>query len=275
MTGPVLRYPGAKWRIAEWVCGHMPEHGTYIEPFFGSGAVFFTKEPSAIQIINDLDGDVINLFQVIRDQPQELAELIELTPWSRDEYGICSKGIRNPETSALERARQLIVLGWQSFGGKKITTPTSWRLREGSGQNPLSAWNKVPDRIRQVAERLKGAQIENRPAVKIITRFNNPEVLIYADPPYLGESRTLNLYRHEMHKAEEHLELLDALLSHLGPVLLSGYPSDLYDIQLKTWKRVETSAVAQSGAQRTEVLWLNPVAWRRLKQAQPTLLEVL
>ena len=83
---PVLKYAGAKWRIADWIGGFLPPHEIYLEPFFGSGAVFFRKAPARLETINDIDENVVNLFRVLREQPEQLAALIELTPWARDEY---------------------------------------------------------------------------------------------------------------------------------------------------------------------------------------------
>src|SRR5690606_6650859 len=106
----ILHYPGSKWSMAEWIIDHMPPHQTYLEPFFGSGAVFFTKPPSALETINDIDGDVVNLFRVIRDRPDELARLVDWTPYSREEY-------YNPYQTGgglddLERARRFLVRCW-------------------------------------------------------------------------------------------------------------------------------------------------------------------
>lgn len=87
--GAILKYPGSKWRIAKWIISHFPEgyqNMTYLEPFFGAGSVFFTKERSRIETINDLDDNVVNLFKVVRDRPEELAYKISMTPWGRKEY---------------------------------------------------------------------------------------------------------------------------------------------------------------------------------------------
>lgn len=278
MTGPVLRYPGSKDRIAEWIVGHFPQHFTYVEPFCGSLTVFFAKQPSACEIINDLSKDVVNLFRVIRDQPETLATLIDLTPWARDEFVHCIKYLKTPfqDCEPVERARAFLVVAWQQFGIRKAQTAGGWRLRSAQGRDPLSVWGKLPDRIWAVVERLKMAQIDNRDAFQLIVGCNDNNTLIYADPPYLGETRSYSrLYEHEMEQEQQHNALLDLLEAHSGPVVLSGYPSALYQARLGHWQRFETAARAQGNAQRTEVLWLNPVAWRRLKQAQPTLLEVL
>lgn len=86
MPRPVLKYPGSKWRLAEWIISLMPEKKSYLEPFFGSGAVFFKKPPSRIETINDLDGEITNLFRCIREKTEELVRAVELTPYSREEY---------------------------------------------------------------------------------------------------------------------------------------------------------------------------------------------
>lgn len=98
----ILKYPGAKWRIADWIISHFPPHKVYLEPFFGSGACFFNKVPAYIETINDLDGDIVNLFKVCREHPQELAQLINLTPFARDEFQNCYERSNNP----IEQARR-------------------------------------------------------------------------------------------------------------------------------------------------------------------------
>lgn len=257
----ILHYPGSKWSLAEWIISHMPPHTTYMEPFFGSGAVLFTKERSQLETINDIDGEIVNLFKVIRDRPQELANAIQWTPHSRQEY------YNSYESSddELEAARRLVVRLWQGRGGK-TSHRTGWRsMIECNGPLPGQEWIKFPDKIQAVAERLIGVQIECQPAAKLIDRYNRPNVLIYADPPYMLDTRTTSSYKHEM-TVEDHIELLEMLDKHQGPVLLSGYAHELYDTRLKHWKRETKQAKAENGASRTEVLWINPVAAEYSKQ---------
>lgn len=257
---PILKYPGAKWRLAEWIIGQFPPHTTYLEPFFGSGAAFFNKPPSKVETINDLDGNVVNLFRIIREQPMELAAMVELTPWARDEYEASYEQTGEP----LEDARRFLVRCWQAFGtvtGRK----TGWRCDCGARPMSLAGqWKKMPELIQSVAERLRDAQIENQPAVKLIERYNKEEVLIYADPPYPLSTRSGKMYAHEM-TDEDHARLLDALDNHSGTVVLSGYACPLYDSRLKHWDRLTRQAQAERGQAREEVLWLNP------KAAQKTL----
>ena len=119
----ILKYPGAKWRIADWIISHFPPHKVYLEPFFGSGACFFNKIPAYIETINDLDGDIVNLFKVCREHPQELAQLINLTPFARDEFQNCYERSDNP----IEQARRTIVRYHQSFGTSN-SSKNKWKF---------------------------------------------------------------------------------------------------------------------------------------------------
>jgi DNA adenine methylase len=265
---PVLRYPGSKWNIARWIVKHFPPHSTYLEPFFGSGAVFFVKPPSHTETINDINGDVVNLFRVIRERPKGMAALIEKTPWARAEYYESYE--RTGE--ALEDARRFLVRCWMARG-TKLCHRTGWRndIQGRQGTSCAKIWNSLPVRILAVAERLKQAQIENQPAMQLIERYKHPCVLIYADPPYLLATRREKAqYAHEM-TDEQHAELLDALDQHPGPVLISGYDCQLYQDRLSHWKRKTTRALAEGGRRRTETLWINPVAAATLTVEQVTI----
>lgn len=260
----ILHYPGSKWSMADWIIEHMPEHETYLEPFFGSGAVLFNKAPSKIETVNDLDGQVVNLFRVIRDRPEELTEKIRWTPYSRQEY------YDSYETTGdeLEDARRFLVRCWMARGAK-TSDRTGWRHNIDVSHCPNKTapkqWMEMPEKIVVIAQRLQGIQIEHQPAVKLIERYRRPDVLIYADPPYLMETRHGRMYRHEM-TDDDHLELLDSLDAHPGPVLLSGYAHPLYDERLKHWHRETKVVQAEGGKKRKEVLWINPVAVERMEQ---------
>lgn len=264
--GPVLKYPGSKWSIASWIVNNMPSHRVYLEPFFGSGAVLLNKPRSVIETVNDIDGNIINLFRVIREQPEELARQIEWTPWAREEY-------INLLTSAsadcyfkrtgepVEDARRMLIRMWMGYGSK-TSDRTGWRhnVQSKVGTCCSIVWTGMSERIMAAAERLKGVQIECQPAVELIERYKYQEVLIYADPPYLLETRReKRQYKHEMADAD-HIDLLEALDKHPGPVVLSGYTCQLYDERLKRWTRRTVKAMAEGGRERREVLWLNHVA---------------
>ncbi len=264
---PVVKYPGSKWRLADWILAHLPPHESYLEPCFGSGAVFFSKPPSRIETINDRDGDVCNLFRVCREQPGRLAEVLALTPWSRQEQ---REAMVTPRTGEpVEDARRFLVRTWQSYGARSFWG-TGWRHATGAkvagaGGGPIvvtERWRVLPARVLAVAERLRHAQIECRPAVEVVARHAYPGCAIYVDPPYPLSTRgktDSRFYQCEMSDAE-HVALLDALDAHPGPVLLSGYRCALYDERLGRWQRVERVAMAEGGRRRVECLWLNGAA---------------
>ena len=259
----VIKYPGAKWGLAEWIIGLMPSHKCYVEPFFGSGAVFFRKAPSRIEFINDIDGEVVNLFRCIRDRPKELERAIALTPYSRAEYetALASRAAPPPNaggTPDVERALAFLVQHWQGHGFRTYCR-SGWK-NDIAGREyayAMQYWNRLPAWIAAVVERLKQAQIECSTAVELIRRVNNPEVLIYADPPYLLSTRHgKKQYSYEMTGAD-HAELLEALLAHQGPVLLSGYDNPLYNGALEGWDKLRHLTVAEGGQKRVETLWCN------------------
>lgn len=251
----ILHYPGSKWSMTDWIISHMPEHSTYLEPFFGSGAIFFNKQKSAIETINDMDSQVVNLFKVIRDNPDQLAQLINFTPLSREEYYAAYETDPDP----IEDARKFLVRCWQAIGAK-TSDRTGWRsLISANGPDTAKEWGKLPKKILLVADRLKEAQIEHQPAVKLLERYARKDVLVYADPPYIIETRTKRHYKHEM-TIEDHIELLEVLDLHPGPVLLSGYAHEIYDNRLTHWRREVRTVMAEAGAKREEVLWINPIA---------------
>lgn len=253
----ILHYPGSKWSMVE----HMPEHEKYLEPFFGSGAVLFNKPPSKIETVNDLDGQVVNLFRVIRDRPKELAEKIRWTPYSRQEYYESYE----PTGDEIEDARRFLIRCWMARGAK-TSDRTGWRhIIDTNGPSVTKSWAEVPEKILVVTERLRYVQIDQQPALQLIERHRRPDLLIYADPPYILATRNNRMYRHEMND-DDHLELIDALDANPGPVLLSGYAHPLYDELLQYWRRETKVVQAEGGKRRTEVLWINPVAMERMGQ---------
>lgn len=253
LTGAPLRYPGAKWSLARRIVDELPDHYHYVEPFFGSGAVFFTKPPAPHEVVNDANGHVVNLFRVLRDRTADLCWLLETTPWARDEYAQS----RVQTGDELEDARRFVVRCWQAHGSD-LSKTTGWRTRgaQQRARGMADRWSRVPDQLRTVAGRLIGAEVENRPALEVIRRHAGADCLIYADPPYLPETRTQALYGVEMTHAD-HSDLLDALRAHPGPVVVSGYRSSMYDQALASWRMVEIKAPkVEKGASRTEVLWI-------------------
>ena len=252
----VLKYPGSKWSLAKWIISHFPEHHSYLEPFFGSGAVLFTKQRSNIETVNDLDGNVVNLFEWIRKDPQRLAYEIYYTPYARQVYE--DAFMRFPEDS-FERAVNFYIRLNMGHGFRTTGEKVGWKNDVQGRERAYAArdWCSLPGRIMEAAERLRGVQIENRPAVELMGRFNYPNVLIYLDPPYMPGTRHGPQYRCEMYSRESHEELLEAAKKHKGPVLISGYESDLYNCLLKGWHREEMDSYSQTGSRKKEILWMN------------------
>lgn len=251
----VMKYPGSKWSLAKEIISLFPEHHSYLEAFFGSGAVLFNKPRSNIETVNDLDGEVINLFGCIRCDPERLAREIYFTPYARqvyeDAYSVKQHG-------SFERARDFYIRLNMGHGFRTTGEKVGWKNDIQGRERAYAAtdWCNLPGKIIEAAERLRGVQIENRPAVELIKRFNNPKVLVYCDPPYVLGTRHGKQYRCEMMDSD-HEELLDTLVSHKGSVLISGYESELYSYFLKGWHKEYFGGIAQTGGKRKEVLWMN------------------
>ena len=256
----VLKYPGSKWSMAEWIISHFPhgyERMTYLEPFFGSGAIFFNKNRSQVETINDLDSNVVNLFRVIREHPEELARLVSFTPWSREEYKVSYE----MTGESLEDARRFLVRMWMAIGAKSSDI-TGWRHNIKTVNGNCMQWStKLPEHILQTSSRLKHlgnclVQIENQDALKLIERHRRENVFIYCDPPYVLSTRHGRIYRCEM-KNQDHIQLLKMLLNHPGPVMISGYENEIYSDILERWDVGKQGANCEGGAKRTEIIWMN------------------
>lgn len=248
----ILKYPGAKNRLAPWICEYIPKHEVYLEPFAGSLAILFNKQRSHIETVNDLDGEIVNFFRILRDRGEELEHIIELTPFSRQEY----KAAYEVSEDKLERARRFAVRCWMGFGCGNLYQNGFKSGKQAKSPNPARAWGELSETMRLATKRLQGVQIENLPAVELIERYNTEDVFIYADPPYLHGTRKNYLYKHEMTDAN-HKELLDVLVRHKGKVLLSGYDNDMYNNTLQGWNKVQKATIAEGGRARIETLWMN------------------
>lgn len=251
----IMKYPGSKWSIANWVISFFPSHHSYLEPFLGSGAVLFNKPRSNIETVNDLDGNVINLFEWIRRDPEKLAREIYLTPYARQIY---NTAFETEPKDSFEKAVNFYIRLNMGHGFRTNGEKVGWKDDVQGRERAYSSqdWCNLPGKIMQAAERLRGVQIENMPAVELMQRFNYSNVLIYADPPYVLSTRHGKQYRCEMdNKAQS--ELLDVLMAHKGPVLISGYDNELYNNRLQGWNREETTCYSQVSSKKREILWMN------------------
>lgn len=260
MIKPILKYPGAKWRLADWIVPYLPAHRHYLEPYCGSAAVFFSKAPAAHEVLNDINGSIVNLFRVMRNRGQELAYATLMTPWSEEEYLAIEQDYT--DSDELEHARKFLVRCWQAHGTNTHPgTKSGWRHNGLRGQGlPAHNWKQVPERILRVIDRLKDAEIRNGPALELIAYYNAPDCLIYADPPYILSTRLSSGHYSDEMTDEEHIALLNALDVHRGPVVLSGYDHPIYSSRLQGWHRVTTPLLIEHAHTRTESLWLNPKA---------------
>ncbi len=257
ISRPALRYRGGKWRTAPWIISHFPPHECYVEPFMGAASVFMQKEPSDFEVLNDRDGDVVAFFRALRERPEDLMEAIALTPYSRDEF----KAALAPAVDTLERARRLYIRCWQGRGSSNENS--GWRFQiqwHGWKMNIPRYFHKL-EHLGVIAARLADVQIENGKAETVMERFDAPTTLHYLDPPYVLETRNKSprLYKYEW-SDDDHRHLAETAKGLKGMVLISGYPSGLYDELYAEWRRVEKTAYAEAQKQTIECLWISPKA---------------
>lgn len=254
---PPVPYFGGKQTIAPWIVSLLPAHDHYVEPFCGGLSVLLAKQPSRMETVNDLDGDLMTFWRVLRDQPHDLIRACALTPHSRAELAATQKLAAND----LERARQVWVRLTQ--GRARANRSSGWRYYvdpNGSSTSMPSVLDGYRERMTAAAERLMQVSLECLPALDVIAKYgSHRRCLLYVDPPYLGSTRGRN-YGHEMSADVEHRELAAALADCHATVVLSGYDSPLYAELYDGWHRYEQQAItgnAKADKGRTEVLWSN------------------
>lgn len=253
----VLCYPGSKQKIKGCLLSLIPEHKVYLEPFFGSGSIFFDKEKAKIEVINDIDNEVYNYFKVLRDHPNEIIEKITFTPFSSLEYKkACDLNVND---DSIEKARKFAIRCYFGIGNSAVYQNGFRRSKSATSSNKAKTWNELPVQLQEASLRLKNAIIENDNALNLIERYNNKDVFIYCDPPYVLSTRKEHLYKYDM-PDDQHIKLLKILNSHKGKVMISGYDNDLYnDLYndlLSGWHKecIETSA---ERGKRIECIWMN------------------
>lgn len=253
-----MSYFGSKWRIASKIIELMPPHELYCEPFGGSASVLLRKPPSYLEVYNDLDHEVVNFFRQLRENPDELIRLIELTPLSRAELDLAYEF--PDDLDPIERARRYYVRAWQSRGAN-TRWRSGWRyeITNSRGKAFVRNWAETYH-LWDIVRRLRMVQIECDDAVAVIERFDAPTTLFYVDPPYPQSVRSASHaveYRHEMDK-QDHRVLADILHNVKGGVLLSAYPCALYEQLYSDWAYISIDARTRSTSQATEIVWLSP-----------------
>lgn len=299
---PILRYFGGKWKLAPWIIGHFPEHKIYVEPFCGAASVFFQKDRAKLEILNDKDKRIFNLFRIFQT-PALLAEFkrrVKYIPFSQNDFDAAYA--ENP-ADEIDEALKFVVRSFFGFGstsnGKKgksgfrgntekitnlkytgINNPkiTKTGFRGGIKtikdvpRNPANDWANWKTSVDALACRLDGVRILNKDACDMLADFDSVDTLFYADPPYLEETRTENgSYLHEFSGDKEHKSMIAALKDLQGAVILSGYKNDLYAAELDEWKRFDRRHYSINAKVRVESVWLNPKAFELLNKREPLL----
>jgi DNA adenine methylase len=257
----IIKYPGSKSRIASWIVSHFPDdyqNMTYLEPYFGSGSIFFTKSPSVVETINDMDKEVVNLFKQVRENCDELIYKLQYTPWSRDEFNLAYEEAEND----LEKARRFMIRMWYSIGAYMIYKNGMMINIKSDNGNIEGFYRTLPKEIIVACDRLKPkpgnhVQIENRDAITLIKKYNRSNVLMYLDPPYIPDSRLREkIYRHE-YTASDHEELLQVISESKAKIIISGYENELYNSQLKNWNMDRVITFDTASQKRVECIWMN------------------
>jgi len=254
---------GGKFNHLDWLLPLLPDCHHYCEPFAGSAAVLLNRPPSPVETYNDLDGEVVNFFRVLREQKEDLLQAIGLTPFSREEFYL-SLSTNGRAVSNLERARRFFVRARQARTGLAQTASLGrWANCKNTSRAGMSGvvsrWLGSVDALPDIALRLLRVQIENRPAIEVIRLYDSAGTLFYCDPPYVHSSRgDSKAYEFEMADTE-HLELARVLSRSKGKVAISGYRCDLTDEVYKKWRRVDAPPKQCHSIKklRQEALWLN------------------
>lgn len=261
-TRPAFRYYGGKWNIASWIISFFPPHLNYVEPCGGGASVLLQKIRSPLETYNDLDDNVVNFFRVLRAQPNELIQQLELTPYARKEYEVSFQ----PADDSVEQARRFFVASAMSIipilNIDFRPNLRSVRLVNRADHAPALPFlsSRSFDHLLAVANRLLGVQIENDTYSKIITAYDNQDTLIYFDPPYVENTRTEGgIYSHEWHN-DDHIDAAHLLRDCSGYVVISGYACPLYTelYEAHGWQRHDKEAQTNGGGKRIESVWLSP-----------------
>ncbi len=261
----VFGYYGSKKRLAVELCKGLPPHNAWVELFCGSAALTLAKEPAPIEIINDLNKEIVNVFEQLRTNEKELCRLIALTPYARQELEQARQN--NNNCNQLERARRFLVSAMMAingvFGEERGGFSFSDSYARHGREARVNRWYNLPERISNVVERLRNVRIENKDATELLEQYiDRPATLVYLDPPYLAD-RT-NGYTHDERGPEFHRKLLNMANKANCMIFISGYSNPLYDELLspqKGWKRKHIEATTRDSSgqihKRTEIVWMN------------------
>lgn len=263
---PPFGYFGAKQRVATRIIDMLPPHNAWVEVFCGSAVVTLNKPTAPIEVINDLDGNVVNLFTVLRDSPQELCRQVALTPYARDEFVQARNGEK--VVDPLERARRFLVATMMTVNGTSGSVHNSGfsvsdSYVRGGREARVNRWYQLPERLERVVERLRSIRVENKDAIRVVKQYaDRPATLMYLDPPYLMDRE--HVYATDANEEEFHEKLLQACIESEAMLIISGYKCALYAKYLNAksgWSvstiKTKTRGTNGSDGNRVEALWTN------------------
>ena len=261
MLSPIMKYHGSKFRLYPWLSQFFPKHRTFVEAFGGAAGVMVQKPRSESEVYNDLDGDVVNVFRVLRDPVASgrLQELLLLTPYSREEFDRSYELTVDP----VERARRTLVRAHMGFGSAAATKASTGFCIDSERRyhNKSILWDRYPSNISMFCKRFMSVIIESRPALKVLENHDRTDTLFFLDPPYMHDTRVMRdrCYQQEMSN-DNHAELLRSIKALSGMVIICGYDNELYRDLLADWRLESTRSRISAGrgtAVRTENIWMN------------------
>lgn len=248
---PIFKYHGGKFYLSSWIISHFPENYqemTYLEPFCGGANVLLNKKKSKIEVINDLDLNIIQIYRALRDEPKEFIRRLNICKYCEETFQKASN--KEVFEDYLDQATNEFIARRMSRGGMKKSFAWSERLRGGQ-PGDVNAWQTSLKTLNDLSERIKEVYAYNDSAIKIMKDFNSTDTLVYCDPPYVADTRvSKSVYTHEMSN-EEHIELAEFLNNFKGKVLISGYASPLYKKIYKNWN-VSKKKIANHSSQQKE-----------------------
>lgn len=262
---PVFKCHGGKFYLAQWIISHFPANYaemTYLEPYCGGANVLLNKQKSSIEVINDLDDNIVRIYQALRDEPKEFIRRLNLCKYCEKTFERAAKKAKTAEfDDYLDQAVNEFIVRRMSRGGLKKAFAWSNRLRGGQ-PGDVNAWETALKGLPDLAERLKEVYAFSKPAIEVMKTFNQPDAFVYCDPPYLHETRvSKTVYSSEM-TTDDHIELAHMLNSWNGKAMLSGYMSPLYRRLYRDWniekKKISNhSSQQKSKEKKVEILWKN------------------